>query len=139
MVVGACALVVLVGFCTRQLAACVPDNPTPAVKWDLIPGTANPPVLGDSLLYRLPGGTWQLLRQFPVEWNDIDEDGTNETRFRRGVDLPVPVQRYCPSCQPLSLYEFSVQSYTSAGTYGNQTNFVSVCFPKLCVRGSPCN
>jgi hypothetical protein len=122
------------------LAACTvaaTETPTPVLRWDAV---ANADLAGYSLFYREVGGTFQKLRDFPCEWYDLDNDGTNVVRFCRGADLGVPLQRYCPSCVPGTLYEFSAKAYNLSGmSSATYSNVVSVCFSPVCERGLPCN
>ena len=127
---------------TLLLAACTPlatHTPTPVVTWDQI---ADANLAGYSIYYREPGGVFQLLLDFPCEWYDMSDplDGIADVRFCRGPDMGAPLQRYCPSCLPFNVYEFSVKAYDLAGRRSTLTsNVVSVCFSPLCVRPGPCN
>jgi hypothetical protein len=122
--------------------ACTADpvfTPTPVVVWDQV---ADANLAGYSLWYREPGGTFQRLRDFPCEWYDTDRppDGMPDVRFCRGADLGIPLQRYCPSCAPLNLYEFAVKARNLAGAESATfSNVLPVCYSPICARPGPCN
>lgn len=124
-------------------AICTPlatYTPTPVIQWDAsTPGSA--PIAGYSIYYREPGGTFSLLVDLPNEPRDTDENGTLDLAWFRGVDMGAPLQRYCPSCAPLSVYEFAMKAYDAAGQRSTEFSpVVSVCFSPLCaIRSGPCN
>ena len=123
-------------------AACVPDplrTPTPVAAWDQAPDAD---LAGYSLWYREPGGTFQRLRDFPCGWYDLDRppDGIVDVRSCRGADFGIPLQRYCSSCAPGSVYEFAVKARNLAGAESTTfSNALPVCFSPICTRPGPCN
>jgi len=123
-------------------AVCTPlatYTPTPVVTWDQVPD-AN--LAGYTVYYREPGGTYQRLVDLPCAWFDTSDppDGGMDVRWCRGPELGVPLQRYCPSCVPLTAYEFFVKAYNLAGTQSvAMSNMIPVCFAPLCVSPGPCN
>jgi len=118
------------------LAACVPlttYTPTPVLFHDAVPDAD---LAGYSLYYRLPGGTWQLLRDLPCEYDAIEYGAA---RVCRGVDTGDALQRYCATCAPFTAYEFSVKAYDRTGNRSvDYSNVVSVCFSPVCVKPGPC-
>ena len=112
-------------------------TPTPTFQWDQV---ADLDLAKYQLYYNEPGGVPQLLVEFPCEWHDLDMDGTFETRFCRGADIPIPMQRYCPSCQPLIDYEFRVKACDLAGNCSAAfSNMDHACFSPICTAPGPCN
>lgn len=117
-------------------AACVPSpafTPTPVVVWDQAGPTTE--LWGYELAYSLPGGTPQKLVDLKCEWSDIDGDGVDETRFCRGWNAPLPVQRYCSSCQPFQLYDFYVRGIRLNGTRTTYDGPEAVCFSPIWTSG----
>ena len=133
------ALAACLSWCAAHAATCTPDplaTPTPTASWTQ---NADADLAGYSLWYREPGGTFQKLRDFPCEWWDLDEDGTVDTRWCRGPDLSMPLQRYCSACAPFTLYEFSVKASDLGGQVSGSSAAISVCFSPICARPGPCN
>lgn len=112
-------------------------TPTPTISWDQI---TNADLAGYDVYEREPGAPFQFLVRLPCEWNDLDMNGTAESRFCRGPDLGAALQRYCPWCAPYTLHEFAVIAYDTAGNQSqNFSNVLSVCFSPICARPGPCN
>jgi hypothetical protein len=121
---------------TPQVTPCA--SPTPTIQWDQ---NVDFDLAGYDLFWRVAGsGSFGLLQRFPCDFDDLDGDGTLETRWCRGADFAVPLQRYCPGCQPGQDYEFAVTAYDSSGlTSLAYSNVVSVCFSPICAAPGPCN
>lgn len=112
-------------------------SPTPTISWDQV---TDLDLGGYDIYQREPGLPLQLLQRIPCDWNDLDQDGTPESRFCRGPDLSLPLQRYCPTCAPFTVHEFAVMAYDTAGNQSaNFSNVVSICFSPICTRPGPCN
>lgn len=132
------------------LAVCIPlqicaDNgdvspcatPTPTFRWDAVPDAD---LAKHELYVNEPGGVPQKLVDLPCTFLDLDEDGIADMRFCRGVDLDIPVQRYCPACQPFLDYEFRVKACDITGLCSVAfSNVDHACFSPLCVAPGPCN
>lgn len=120
-------------------APCTPDDttfsPTPTVIWDQVPDAD---LYGYNLyISDLAGTGQQLLAPILCKWN-TDEDGV-VTRFCRGADAALPLQRYCATCQPFQSYFFYVRAVDTAGNLSPAYSTpVEVCFSPLCVAPGPC-
>lgn len=118
--------------CTEPITVSPCASPTPMLAWDKF---SNSNLSGYDLYYRESGGAFQLLKKLPCQWLDLDADGSYETRFCRGVNLPIPLQRVCPSCLPFNEYEFAITAYDfDGGTLAGQSNVETVCFSPICTN-----
>jgi hypothetical protein len=121
--------------CDLGVSPCA--SPTPTLKWDQVSTTH---LSGYDIYEREPGGPWGLLARIPCEWNDLDMNGTEETRFCRGPDLDFVVQRYCDWCLPYTQHDFAVTAYDDLGNSSPSfSNSVSICFSPICTFPGPCN
>jgi hypothetical protein len=112
--------------------ACAPDpaySPTPVVMHD---ASSSTDVAGYALTVRDADSIGPALRiaNWPCWW-DVDDDGVPVVRYCRAVDVGAPLQRYCDSCVPLRLYEYSVLAYDDAGNYSVNNPTITVCAPLL--------
>lgn len=122
---------------------CTPDSqysPTPTLKWSaVIPQPGGQPIAGYDLYERDPGGIWHHIARFPLTAYQ-DSPISQWWYWQRGVDMDIPVQRYCPLCAPDTLHDFSVRAYDTLGNSAiNPGNIVSVCFSPICVAPGPCS
>jgi len=112
------------------MASCVPDalySPTPVLAHDQV---LDADLAGYALYYRVPGGVFQKLVDWPCVWWDSDDDGTDDVRSCRAADQGAPLQRYCPSCEQMNEYEFALKAFDDSGNYSSEfSNAVSVCMP----------
>lgn len=108
-------------------------SPTPTLKWDAVPDLD---IAGYDLYQRDPGGPFVLVQRIACEWLDLDEDGTPETRFCKGVDFDLAIQKVCPACAPNTEHEFAVLAYDTAGnTSAAYSNIVSICLSPIWTSG----
>lgn len=138
-VAGCVAAAVLFVRCgSAHAATCVPDplaTPTPTAKWDQVQSVDLAAYLVE---YREVGGTWQRARDFPCDWLDLDEDGIVDTRWCRGPQLDIALQRY-GSFSPFTQYEFSVKWRSLSGVESARSTALPICFSPVCARPGPCN
>lgn len=123
------------GYCGRACAACAPDatyTPTPTVKWTAPP---DPNLAGHTVEYRALGGVYQKLADIPCQPVRVFKNGTRGPKICPGADLDIPLQRYCPSCSPLSAYEFRVVAWDALRNTSGATAEVSVCFSPVWTAG----
>jgi hypothetical protein len=112
-------------------AACIPPPgfPTPVLTWDLLPASSN--VLGYSLWYRFPGGTFQKIVDFPCV-NHL-EDGVLIEKICRGGNLGDPVQRHRTD-EGIEV-EFCVDAWNTFGRSPSCSNVIRVCMPQVWQSG----
>lgn len=123
--------------CTEPVTVTPCATPTPTLAWDQVPDAD---LAGHDLYEREPGAPFQLMVRIPCEWEDVDENGTGDVRYCKGIDLDAAVQRYCPWCTPYTLHEFAVTAYDTAGNSSPAfSNVVSICFSPICVAPGPCS
>jgi hypothetical protein len=112
-------------------------TPTPTLRWD---HNTTGGLAGYRLRARQGGEAFVVVADLLCEWSDRDEDGIDETRFCRGGEFDIPVQRYCEVCVPGQEYEFVVTAFN--GLWQESvvpSNPVTECMPPLCVPPGPCN
>jgi hypothetical protein len=118
--------------CTVPVTVSPCATPTPCFQW-------NPVADADLAGYKVyVDGV--LLVTLPCEWFDADENGIPDTRFCRGADAPIPLQRYCPACQPFFSYTVTVKAYDTANNESLLfSNPDSACMSPICVAPGPCS
>jgi len=123
------------------LAACVVgllDTPTPMLQWDEpfhVEGLA-----GFDLYAQEANGPFVRTAQIDCQWKDTDVDGLVDTRSCRGLDIAIPVQRYCISCGEGIEYRFTVKARQLNGFVSETTPApIRICMPPICVRPAACN
>jgi hypothetical protein len=122
----------------KAAATCEPAlvwyTPTPAIEWNQVDHTD---LVGYKIYYSHYGINWIDLASVPCERLGDEEP---YTRFCRGVDKPIPLQRYCPQCLEFKRWYFCVVAYTSNSTQSvSCSNTLSVCMPHIWVPNEPYN
>jgi hypothetical protein len=136
-------------------------TPTPTIMWDPVPDLPLPEGIqvnfpqyrmfaaptpgvtaaGYSLWYREPGGAFQLLVDLPCGGASTTGDIYADSLWCAGSHFDIPLQRFCPSCQERTIYEFSVDSwYVMNGTRIRSTSRsapVPVCFGHIWAKPEP--
>jgi len=89
------------------------------------------------ILYRyLDNGSYTPIGVFPCEWSVSEDDGS-ETRFCRGADLDVAVQRY-GDWPANTTQQFKVAAYDTSGNISALSSSITVCMSPICTAPGPC-
>jgi hypothetical protein len=108
--------------CTVPVTVTPCASPTPVVAHAAVDA---PDIAAYELSVR-PAGyvVWEPIADLPCEWND--EALMLECR---SVSPGIPLQRYCPACEPFQEYEFAFRARSINGLHSTiYSEVISVCF-----------